>query len=359
MNNPIDIQINLRINRNERFAIYRLPGETQCTLIDLTIPKPFLFSMLNESLAAEGFVVFPFDEQQQKGWWFTITDLLKINVDSIRNIPVTNTKNIINISQKGYNEYASNFITLMNALKTEKVKKVILSRIIQQDTELKENLSKLFQLLCTEHPGAFVYLVATPETGTWMGASPELLLNKQANEYTTVALAGTRNLNEMDPAKWNAKEIEEQNVVSSYIDRLLDKTNIGNYKKSGPAITKAGSVTHLKTTYKFSAEGIKDNLGSFLKDLHPTPALGGEPKETAMNLIRKVEKHNRKYYGGFIGPISGKEINLFVNIRCMEIENKNIKIYTGGGLTSDSELLQEWNETILKSQTLLSVINKL
>jgi isochorismate synthase len=87
-----------------------------------------------------------------------------------------------------------------------------------------------------------------------------------------MSLAGTRQLDEMDPAQWNAKELEEQNVVSTYIDRLLEQAGVGNYKKNGPAITKAGLVTHLRTTFQFTEEGIKGKLGWFLKNL-TTPSL--------------------------------------------------------------------------------------
>ncbi len=357
MNNSIDIQISSRINKNERFAIYHLPGEAQCTLVDFTKPKPFFYDILNESPVSEGFVVFPFDELESSGWWFSPSDTLTMTIDPMGDIPNNKPEYRFDETHNGFEEYASQFSILMDSLIKGEVKKVILSRVIHINLSLKKQLSGIFQLLCRQYPGAFAYLMSTPETGIWIGASPELLLKKKEKEFTTVALAGTQNLNEMDPGNWNSKELEEQNVVSNYIDRLLEKYNIGNFQKSGPAITRAGSVTHLKTTYQFSVDAIPGKAGSFLKEMHPTPALGGEPKKTALDLIRKVEKHQRHYYGGFLGPVSQQEINLYVNIRCMKINSENIDIYVGGGLIPESKLDQEWNETILKSQTLLSVIN--
>jgi len=260
---------------------------------------------------------------------------------------------------EGFEEYSKQFSVMMEALKNKALQKVILSRQIKYDLKLQNNLSDLFQLLCHQYPGAFVYLLSTPETGIWAGASPELLLRKQHNTLTTVALAGTRQLYDLDPAQWNQKELEEQGFVSDYIDRLLDRFEIGNYQKSGPAITRAGSVTHLKTSYQFNSLAIQGQIGAFIKALHPTPALGGEPKQSAMDLIKKVEQHSRQLYGGFLGMVTEHDLNLFVNIRCMKIEPDHVKIFSGGGLTADSQLQQEWDETILKSQTLLSVINNL
>ncbi|MCA1745901.1 MAG: chorismate-binding protein, partial [Bacteroidales bacterium] len=61
-------------------------------------------------------------------------------------------------------------------------------------------------------------------------------------------------------------------------------------------------------------------------------------------------------YGGFLGPVAQGAIDLYVNIRCMMVAPTHSTIFVGGGLTRQSDLHSEWNETILKSKTLLSVI---
>ncbi len=360
MANHIDTQIDIRIKKGDRFTIFHLPGESNCTLIDFSEPIPFSYQPFDNLNEFEGFAVVPFDETTTQGWWFKPVDLwdmpLKTKAKPVKAKPYSSPY-ISN--ETDFEVYSSQFQQMMKTLKSGELKKVILSRVIAYQSDAKNYISTLFQQLCAQYPGTFVYLLSTPETGIWMGASPELLLKKQHGTLETMSLAGTRQLDEMDPAQWNAKELEEQNVVSTYIDRLLDQAGVGNYKKNGPAIAKAGLVTHLRTSYQFSEEGIKGKLGEFLKNLHPTPALGGEPKETALEIIKKVETHPRLFYGGFIGPVNSNNINLFVNIRCMQIEDNQVKIYTGGGLTASSDLVQEWNETILKSQTLLSVLNQI
>ena len=359
MSNSIDIQIDSRIKKNERFVIFRLPDTTSCTLIDLSKPAALDYSFFEDPRYIEGFVTAPFDDIETSGWWFKPVDLLTMQLIKPQDAPaVTSSKNM-KAHHEGFDEYSKQFLVMMDALNKGALQKVILSREIKYDLKLHNDLSNLFQQLCHKYPGAFVYLLSTPETGIWAGASPELLLKKQQNTLTTVALAGTRQLHDFDPAQWNQKELEEQGFVSNFIDRLLDQFEIGNYQKNGPAITRAGSVTHLKTAYQFKYQPVKGQLGAFIKALHPTPALGGEPKQSAMELIKRVEQHSRQLYGGYLGMITEHDLDLFVNIRCMKIEADHIKIFAGGGLTADSQLQQEWDEINLKSQTLLSVINNL
>ena len=77
-------------------------------------------------------------------------------------------------------------------------------------------------------------------------------------------------------------------------------------------------------------------------------------------MINKLEKHDRRFYSGFSGPWNlSEESHLFVNLRCAEIGPSGINVYVGGGITPDSDPEEEWIETVRKSQTLLSVVEKL
>ncbi len=98
-------------------------------------------------------------------------------------------------------------------------------------------------------------------------------------------------------------------------------------------------------------------MTEFISALHPTPAVCGLPKERALELIYKTEMHNREYYAGYCGPINYQgKTDLFVNLRCMKILPDKLALYIGGGLTAKSDPEKEWEETVLKANTLLSVI---
>ena len=94
----------------------------------------------------------------------------------------------------------------------------------------------------------------------------------------------------------------------------------------------AGALSHLKTDFQFS---LKDNkgLGDLLKVLHPTPAVCGLPKEEAYRFILQNEGYDRRYYSGFIGWLDPEgRTDIYVNLRCMHIEDEQLTLYAGGGL---------------------------
>jgi isochorismate synthase len=190
-----------------------------------------------------------------------------------------------------------------------------------------------------------------------MGATPEILFKLGDEHAETMALAGTKPAGD---AKWTEKEIKEQQIVTDYIEELLFKNNITEYSKTGLTTVEAGNVVHLKTGFNISIEQLKGKIGDVLKAIHPTPAVCGLPREKAYKIIRKVEKHDRQFYAGFLGPWKvNDQSQLFVNLRCAEITKKSLHVFAGGGLTSDSTPEQEWEETIHKSETLLSVVENL
>ena len=126
-------------------------------------------------------------------------------------------------------------------------------------------------------------------------------------------------------------------------------------KKKGPMPFKAGNVIHLRTSYHFEAEETF-NSGPLLASLHPTPAVGGYPKDEATQVIRHAEGFDRGFYSGFLGPVGAGGFHFFVNIRCMQLGQDNAVLYIGGGLTRDSREEAEWEETRLKAGTLYSVL---
>jgi isochorismate synthase len=79
-----------------------------------------------------------------------------------------------------------------------------------------------------------------------------------------------------------------------------------------------------------------------------------------MDFIRSTEKHDRGYYTGFLGPVGlGDLIQLYVNLRCLQVFDDRLVLYIGGGITHDSIPEEEWEETEIKAETLLSVLHQI
>ena len=340
-------------------ALYHFPNEKSYYQVDFSSPTPFQFSFLDHPPSNKGFVVFPFDENETQSWWFNIAETTEFEIETLNKIPSNNINNSSTFSQTDFDEYKNQFDEMQKKISSGKLKKVTLSRIINRPGDLRENLFQIFSQLCHNNPTAFVYLLSTPETGIWTGASPELLLKKEYDLYTLVSLAGTKRQNVTDISKWDVKELEEQGIVTDFIDNQLKKYEILKYEKNGPSVVKANSVSHLKTEYQFNSNTLSGYLGEFVRDIHPTPAISGHPKQDAINVIRKIEKHKRNYYGGFLGTVTDNKINLYVNIRCANIKNDHTLFYVGGGLTALSNVQDEWNETEMKAETLLRIFDQI
>lgn len=192
-----------------------------------------------------------------------------------------------------------------------------------------------------------------------MGATPELLVQKNKNQITTVSLAGTQIYQEN--MIWQEKEKEEQRFVTNYIQDKLkkycEKIEIGAINT-----IKAGQLAHLKTIIQ--ATIIEDNkFFEIVKELHPTPAVCGLPKENALSFILKEENYNRAYYTGFLGEWNKdfennetEKTQLYVNLRCMQIMNNQARIYVGCGITKDSIPENEYLEIVNKSNTMRAVL---
>jgi len=236
--------------------------------------------------------------------------------------------------------------------------KVIISRQIpvpRTDT----SLGTIFLQLHEQTPNAFTYMVNLPVAGIWMGATPEVLIKTDGEQFETVSLAGTQvRKPDAEEYYWSTKDIEEQAFVSRYMLDVFFNFDIHKYKTKGPETLESGKVAHLKTSFFFPIEKIEKCLGNFIADLHPTPAVCGLPKDLAAEFILKKESHDRKYYTGYLGPWRlNQQVSLFVNLRCMEITPNEFILYAGGGITSRSVPEKEWDETNQKAKTLLSVIN--
>ena len=145
---------------------------------------------------------------------------------------------------------------------------------------------------------------------------------------------------------------------SDFVEKSLQSLHIENYKKNGPENYRAANLIHLKTSFEFEQSELEHRLGDFINTMHPTPSVGGLPKQAARNFILANEKYNRAYYTGFLGPINlNDKSNLFVNLRCLQLFKKHFALYSGAGITTSSIAEKEWEETNNKMKTLLNVIN--
>ena len=339
------------IQKNLPFAIWSFPGEQQWQGIAQDDQEVEQFDLNNIS-KAEGFVVAPFEPKD--GISLIRADVefdsksFSLEVESeenIQNLKLETIKKEPSIIDK--DSYIKSCKNLIESIKKGQAEKVVLSRVksIQFDGN---KLIRLFTSLIKEHKNAMVFLYSTGN-GVWIGASPEVFVEIKNNHFKTMALAGSKTVD--DDSGWGEKELEEQLYVTRFIQQKLNNTGV-KYKESELKTIAAGPVAHLQTIFT----GIIENkqLSELVEQLHPTPAVCGIPKEKALDLIKKSESHLRSDYTGYIGPVNNGDVNLFVNLRSALLTDKKMYLFIGGGITGASIPEKEWKETELKAETLLN-----
>ncbi len=242
--------------------------------------------------------------------------------------------------------------------------KIVPSRSIELDLSPRFDVVQAFQELCDANPNALISFVSTAESGSWIGASPELLVCvKDKSIFKTIALAGTQPYQGQDlrAVAWTQKDIEEQALVERYIISCFKMIRLREYEEHGPKTVVAGNLLHLKSEFQVDMKATNfPQLGSvMLKLLHPTAAVCGAPLQTSLEFLARHEGYNRQYYTGYLGPVNfNGDIEIFVNLRCAQLVNNKAIIYAGAGVTADSIPEQEWIETDMKMNTLRDVLSK-
>lgn len=252
----------------------------------------------------------------------------------------------------------------IDAIERGLFEKIVPSRSKIVDLPDSFDIIETFQKLCDTYPNAMISFVSIPGIGTWMGASPELLIQVENNHiFRTVALAGTKSFEpgtNLKNVAWTQKEIEEQALVCRYIISNFKKIRLREYDEQGPKTIVAGNLMHLKTTFTVDMKETNfPQLGSVMLQLiHPTSAVCGMPLDESMNFLKENEGYDREFYAGYLGPVNiHNRICLFVNLRCMQLIGNQAVLYAGAGVTADSIPESEWEETEIKLNTLLKVIN--
>ncbi|HEX8426318.1 chorismate-binding protein [Hymenobacter sp.] len=262
-------------------------------------------------------------------------------------------------------EYAQLVQTGVAAIEAKTVLKVVSSRAARQPLPAGFDPLAAFTELSEKYPLAFVSLVSVPGVGTWLGATPEVLAEVTPDgTFHTMALAGTQPLvhgQAPNTAIWRQKEIEEQALVARYIVNCFKQLRLREYDETGPRTVVAGELLHLRTDFEVYLRQVPfPNLGTdMLRLLHPTSAVGGMPRQAALDFLHRHEGYDRAYYSGFLGPVNlpvAGVSRLYVNLRCLQLRPTEAILYAGTGLTIDSDPTREWQETELKLTTMGAVL---
>ncbi|MBT7849992.1 MAG: chorismate-binding protein [Formosa sp.] len=361
--------INTAIQSKKPFIIFSKPESHSVKAYIQRSTETHIIKDYSES----GFVFAPFDSTKDS-YYIPLENSIVIDVkqpdfkvssqqSSLRSTDATN--NHLQLVSKAIDE--------INATDLEKV---VLSREFKFNLEFSNPLD-IFKKLAQNYISAFTYCWFHPETGFWLGASPESLLKVEGKIVSTMALAGTQVFKSSDKVEWDSKNIEEHTFVTDYLIEVLTDY-LDFIKISGPNTFKAGDLLHLQTLITGRLKSTHHSLSQLLKAMHPTPAVGGSPRTKALEFIKSQESYDRKFYAGFFGELNipsdptfrnskrnienrayqtvRKSTQLAVNLRCMQLKDNLAILYSGGGITKDSDPHKECKETENKIQTIKKVL---
>lgn len=324
------------------FVLYRLPEATQAQLLT--------GKLCTEEEFESGFVFAPFHGTplylNQSSNQPTAVD-----IEPTAFAPVLNASISSNSSQEAFEELVRKAQAVMRNGQAEKI---VGSRAEEWTLHAYDPIA-WFMRLAQAYPQAMVYCWFAPESGMWIGATPERLFALNQGQLQTMALAGTQLNSGQEPVIWGEKEQEEQAMVTRYIVHAL-QPYCENVEVGEVHTAEAAQLLHLRTLIHANLHGEK-SWKDGVEALHPTPAVCGTPKAFAREFLLNHEGYDRAYYAGYLGPIaSASQADLYVNLRCMQVFEDKLRFYVGCGLTLQSDPQLEWEETANKSQTLKRIL---
>jgi len=235
--------------------------------------------------------------------------------------------------------------------------KVVLARSVVATTENPIDLRWLALRLAESYPDCWTYLV-----GPLVGATPEVLVRLRDGVAESRVLAGTVARGEdaaedQALAAWllaSAKDLEEHAYAVQSVTERLEP--LGELQVTGPSLLTLPNVRHLATDVRVAVTG--RSVLDLAAALHPSAAVCGTPRATALALIGEIEGMDRGVYAGGVGWIDAAgDGEIGIALRCgVRTGERELTAYAGGGIMADSIPAAELAETEAKLRPVLRAL---
>ena len=249
-------------------------------------------------------------------------------------------------------------------IRAGELEKLVLAREVQVQAPSAHDPAAVFDVLRGGFRSSYVYAVGRGDA-SFIGATPELLVRRQGQRASTVALAGSIRRS-ADPAVddhlgetllHSVKNRHENALVAQRIAKTLSSYALWVTVAPEPVLIRVANIQHLAAPIRAqlkSPVGVIELAGA----LHPTPAVGGEPDAVAQRMIPALEGMDRGWYAGAVGWADASGDGEFcVALRCALLRGRLASCFAGAGIVGDSDPGQELAETETKLQALLPVVS--
>ncbi len=248
-------------------------------------------------------------------------------------------------------------------IRASELEKVVLAREVVVTAPSAHDPAPVFGALREAFPSCFSFACGTPEA-VFIGASPELLIRRRGAVAATVALAGSTRRS-ADPAVddhlgqqllTSGKERSEHEIVIRRIEKTLRPHSVWVEAEPDPSLVQIANIQHLATPVRAQLADSRSAI-ALAGALHPTPAVGGEPGDVALDLIAELEGMDRGWYAAPVGWMDATEDGEFcVALRSGLLRDRDAHLFAGAGIVADSDPAAELAETEIKLQALLPLL---
>lgn len=249
-------------------------------------------------------------------------------------------------------------------LRAGEAEKVVLAREVMARGDGVVAAARVARSLRSAYPSCFIYLVTGADGTAFVGASPELLVRRTGSRAYAQPMAGSvaRGATEADDERLarqleaSAKDGSEHRLVADFVVDAL-RPLAQTVTARPPEVVRFTNIQHLATAVTAELREPAADALELAAALHPTPAVGGWPREAADALIDDLEAMERGWYAGAVGWIDSRGDGEFaVALRCGLLWEDGARLYAGVGVMPDSDAARELDETEWKFKALLTAL---
>lgn len=321
------------------FALFGLPftrNSSSATLFDqVALPKEMIHV----------------DEHNWVTHFYISDNLNDRSTQQNKNQAIEHPHQIEIMSPESKDQFIDKIEIALKNIETDNIKKVVIARQLNVFADIEIDSRLLIKELIDSQPGSFIFSYKN-----FIGASPELLVEKFGETLRCLPMAGTRKRHarqdddDLDIAdlQTNSKDnIEHKVVVEDILEKLKKFSKNINYSKT-PHVVRLPHVSHLATSISATSNQ-NTTLLDLVVGLHPTPAVAGTPTDTAIDLVDQIEGFDRGLYGAPVGWVNSLgDGQCAIALRCAKIDGKKAQLFAGVGIIQGSVPESEWNETQAK-----------
>lgn len=293
-------------------------------------------------------------------------------LDALRAMPFPGTEEIGAVpslqarsDKPGQNEWAEEVHRLLNVFGNSAIDKVVLGRETEFVFESTPDPIAILRRLSLDASRTYRYCFQPRADAAFVGVSPERLYQRQDQFVRSEAVAGTRPRG-ANPAEdgvlgqdllSSEKETREHRYVVDAVRAEFERQCSAVHMESEATLLQLAECQHLYTRIEgILVEGVTD--ADLLKSLHPTPAVGGSPRQEAVRWIDEVEPFDRGWYAGPVGWVGSDSAEFAVGIRSALVHANSISVYAGAGILAGSDPASEWDELENKISRFVGVLTK-